>query len=89
MGNPDTPGLVDQQWVDHLTDDDLDTIAQELQREEAEIRFIKGFVKSRDKMEGSTVEELRKKIMEDYASSVFCGRTTGNSQKEGNLGKQK
>jgi len=57
-----------------------------LQKDWAEVNFIKGFIQARDEVEGSQVEILRQKALEDYKDSVFCGKTGGNPPIRGDFG---
>ena len=42
------------------------------------IDFIKGFVGTRDPLIGGDIDSLRQRVLEDYKSTVFSGKTTGN-----------
>ena len=50
------------------------------------IDFIKGFVGSKDPVEGGNVDDLRAKIVGDYKGTVFSGKTTGDPPIRGPLG---
>jgi hypothetical protein len=50
------------------------------------IDFIKGFVGSKDPVQGGNVDDLRAKIIQDYGSTVFSGETTGDPPIRGPLG---
>ena len=86
MGCPDMPGLCEDNHVEHLQDEDLECVAQELIKEKVDVNYIRGFVQSRDEVQGASVEELRKSIIQEYASTVFCGKTTGSPPKRGEYG---
>ena len=69
-----------------LSDSDLQDLAHTLHQDWADINFIRGFIQGRDEVEGTNVEVLRKKVMEDYKDTVFSGRTTGNPPIRGEFG---
>ena len=86
MGCPDIPGLAEEGQPDSLLEEDLHTIASEIQHLSADVNYIKGFVQSGEPIQGPQVETLRSQILSDYASTVFLGRTSGNPPKRGPLG---
>ena len=69
---------------------DLREVAKKLlyetKLEQKDVDFIKGFVTSRDPAEGPCVEDRKKKVMEEYSDSVFCGRTAAEPPVRGPLG---
>ena len=77
MGCPDMPGLWEDTHPENLQDEDLECVAQELVKEKVEVRYIRGFVQSRDEVQGASVEDLRRTNLQEYASTVFSGKTTG------------
>ena len=60
MGCPDMPGLWEDTHPENLQDEDLDSVAQELVKENVEVRYIRGFVQGRDEVQGASVEDLRR-----------------------------
>jgi hypothetical protein len=50
------------------------------------VDFIKGFVTSADPLPGSRVDELRAKILAEFSTTVFSGKTTGDPPIRGPLG---
>ena len=53
-------------------------IASTLQQDDVDVSYVKGFVTSHSPMEGDEVQKRRERILQEYASSVFSGKTTGN-----------
>ena len=77
------------EWKEHresLQETVLQETAQEMQKHDVEVNYIKGFVQATDPITGSTVETLKKKIFDDYSSSVFIWQTGGNPPKRGAFG---
>ena len=90
MDDPPLPGeLKEAELLDanphtdiFLSYADLEIIAQHLMDEnideDKDIAFIKGFVQSRNPMEGPCIDDLRQRVLRDYQPTVFSGKTTGN-----------
>ena len=68
-----------------LQEEDLQYLAQDL-LPHMEVNYVKGFVHARDECAGVEVDELRKMVLQDYKTTVFCGRTTGDPPKRGLFG---
>ena len=64
--------------VDVLDHSEVGELATYLVEELAAVSFIKVFVASRDPLEGTTVDDRQRKSLEDFAHTVFCGKTDGN-----------
>jgi hypothetical protein len=86
MGCPDIPGLAETTDTDPLHHDDLSTIATEITQVPADIHFVKGFVQASDSVQGSSVQQLRQKVFQDYATTVFLGKTSGDPPRRGEYG---
>ena len=71
----------DSTEVDLLTDD-ISEILQVMSKLPSNINFIRGFVDSAQPMEGEMVDNLRRKICQDYGTSVFATRTGGTPPQE-------
>ena len=69
-----------------LRQDALLELATAVQPDWKHVNFVKGFVQARDHLEGTKVEALRQKILKDYSSTVFCGKTTGSPPIRGEFG---
>ena len=77
----------DDGWdCEDLSGEELDELAMYLLEIEAEVGYIKGFVGSRDPITGPSVEDRRKAILHDFASTVFAGKTGGDPPIRGPLG---
>ena len=78
------------QEISECTDMELAEIAAhllpELEVKCVGIDFIKGFVGSKDPLKSANADDLRTKILQDYKSTVFSGKTTGNPPIRGPLG---
>ena len=83
---PDLPGLGMLPVEDHLSNGDIEDLARAIKDSQAGVSFVRGFVDTGDPLKGPDVDELRKRILEDYALTIFAGRTTGNPPKRGDFG---
>ena len=83
---PDLPGLGMLPVEDHLSNGDIEDLARAIKDSQAGVSFVRGFVDTGDPLKGPDVDELRKGILEDYALTIFAGRTTGNPPKRGDFG---
>lgn len=86
LGVPDIPGLASQGCLESLDDPSLEEIAQLMSDEEVDVDFIRGFATSGDPVQGTRVEHLRQKILQEFSTTVFCGRTGGNPPVRGPQG---
>ena len=70
---------------DPLEESALEIIAEKLMDDKVGINVVKGFVQSHDAMEGTRIEGLRAKLLGEFASTVFCGKTGGGSPCQGSV----
>ena len=89
MGLPDMSGLSDSNNPDYLKDGDLDAIAQELEGEEVHIQYIKGFIHSRDEVQGDQVEQLKNNFRKITRIQYSVAEQEEVHQEGGSLVRQK
>ena len=76
MGCPDTPGVTETTDMDPLEEEDVTEITRHFKEDTAGINFVKGFITTKEAIQGTQVDTLRQGILQDYASTVFLGKTT-------------
>ena len=80
---PEIPEMGNEESPPPLTESDLQEVADHMFHHDVDINFIKGFVHTNHPMDTMEVGTLKQKILDDYASTVFTGHTTGNPPKRG------
>ena len=76
------------QSEDKEPDEGLLEIARHLGGGE-ENRFVKNAIEARDPDDSPHVQELREKVLQEFAETVFCGKISGDPPIRGPSGKQK
>ena len=87
MWFPDIPGLAENNDLDSLVVDYLHYVTTQLQQATptAGIRYVKGFIASRDAIQTETAETMRQRIIREFSTTFFLGKTSGNPPKRGVL----
>ena len=87
MWFPDIPGLAENNDLDSLVVDYLHYVTTQLQQATptAGIRYVKGFIASRDAIQTETAETMRQRVIREFSTTFFLGKTSGNPPKRGVL----
>lgn len=88
MWFPNIPGLAENNELDSLVEDYLHYVTTQLQQATptAGIHSVNGFIASRDAIQTETAETMRQRIIREFSTTFFLGKTSGNPPKGGVLG---
>ena len=85
MGIEEMPGLAQGSQPSPISTLDLEQVAQEMCKHHVEVHYIRGFVQTGDLMSTMNVEELKKQVLEGYASTVFLWQDHMQPSKKGSI----